>query len=271
MVIKRSRLTAFLLSGAVLIGVAGCGFRDRNPDTLSPEVQQAIDDVVTQFTPATEAFAPMFAAFDGIDLNGSGQIGTCPVVTTTLDADFFTITLDYGAGCTNEYWEDAASGSVYFEYDRNVQSVFLEYTDLVLRDHNITGTLDLQFASGEGFRTLTGSIDMTTASGSVSGSVDMRFGLLLNTITINSATLTLTDNDATSRTITVDSLVIKPVSNGNFIPESGTMTFEVPNSGPGPETLTVVVTFTNRSPVDGTVSVSVGGAAAVSYQIPGVG
>jgi len=269
-----SRFSLCVLSGAVLAGVAGCGFRDRGNTggELAPEVKQAIDDVVAQFTPAAEAFAAFFSGFEGIDLNGDGQFGTCPVGTVVVNADFFSITLDYGDGCTNEYYgDDVASGSVLFEYDRNAQSVMLEYVDLMVADRSVDGSLDLQFASGEGFRTLNGSIDLTTNTGTVSGSVDMRFGLALSTITINSATLSLVDTAQTSYLVTMNSLVIRPVANGSFIPESGTITFEVPNDGAGPDTLTVVVTFSNLSPVNGTVSVKVGSAAAVTYRIPGVG
>jgi len=274
MTMIRSRFRMCVLSGAVLVGLAGCGFRDRDNTggELSPEVKQAIDDVVAQFTPAAEAFAAFFAGFEGIDLNGDGQFGTCPVGTAVVNADFFSITLDYGDGCTNEYYgNDVASGSVLFEYDRNAQSVLLEYTDLMVADRAVNGSLDLAFTTGEGFRTLDGSIDLTTNSGTVGGSMDMRFGLALSTITINSATLTLTDTAQTSYMVTMNGLVIKPVANGSFIPESGTITFEVPNDGPGPDTLTIVVTFSNLSPVNGRVSVTVAGAAAVIYYIPGVG
>ncbi len=274
MTIIRSRFAACVLSGAVLFGLWGCGFRDRGTtvDDLAPEVQKAIDDVVAQFTPTAEALAALFDGFEGIDFDGDGQFGECPVGTVTVEGGVFTITLDYGDGCTNEFYGDnPASGSVSLIYDSNTQSVSIEYLDLMIDDRAVDGSLDLQFASDGSFRTLVGSIDLTTDSGAVGGTLNVRFGLLLNSITINSATLTLTDTEQTSFIITVDSLVIKPVANGSFIPTSGTITFEVPNDGPGPDTLTVVVTFSNGSPVDGTVSVTVGGAPGVTYRIPGVG
>ena len=57
-------------------------------------------------------------------------------------------------------------------------------------------------------------------------------------------------------------------SNGNFIPEDGTVALTLPNDEAvfGPDSTAIVVTFTTQSPVDGTVLVSVNGAESFEFQ-----
>jgi hypothetical protein len=53
------------------------------------------------------------------------------------------------------------------------------------------------------------------------------------------------------------------------VPQSGTATFQVAGEDGGAP-VAVVITFTAQSPVSGTVQVSVAGAAAASYAVPGL-
>ena len=94
------------------------------------------------------------------------------------------------------------------------------------------------------------------------------FDLVAGTITIVNGDLTLTDEASLSYSVDIDGLLMAPLENGNFIPQAGTITFEIPNSGPGPATTTIVITFDETSPENGTVAVAVGDQAAVSYTLP---
>jgi len=275
MIKTRMRWIVAIALGVSTAGLGGCAVRrgggDNGGDQLSPEVQQAIDDVITQFTPVSEAFAAFFDGFAGIDYNGDGTFGDCPMVTVDLTDGVYSITMDYGDGCTNDYYgTNQASGTVTLQYDSNSRSFVLNYDMLKVAEREIDGSFELEFSSDGDARDLTGSIDLTTSSGSVSGSLDMQYGLVTHTITINSGTLALMDTNDETVSIDIAGLVIRPIANGSFIPQAGTITFEVPNTGPGPATLTIVIEFDNQSPNTREVSVTVGSAAPVTYTIPAV-
>jgi len=271
---KRAQWITVGLLCAATSGIAGCPVRDRrNPDNgndmLSEDVQQAIDDVLTQFAPVAEALAAFFDGFEGIEFDGDGMFGECPIVTVAEIDGVYSITMDYGDGCTNEYYgTDPASGSVSLEFDSNTRSFVLDYDSLAIEDREIDGSLTLDFTRDDDARNLDGTIDLTTNSGSVIGTLDVRYGLLTNTITINEAVLAMTDSAGETVSLAIDGLVIRPIANESFIPQAGTITFDVPSDGPGADTLTVVVRYTTQSPDTREVSVTVGNAPPVTYTIP---
>ncbi len=263
-----------LWAASVLVFAAGCPSSvptDGIPvDAISAEAKQVVEDVAAQFTPTAEAVAVLLDALESIDFDGENTFEGCPTVTTTVAAGVFAITIDYGEGCIREFYgEDPASGSVTMSFDSQQQMLSFVYTDLVIGGRAVSGTLELALASEGDARNLAGAIDIVTNSGTVVGTIDLSLSLVEGSITFSEATLTLTDSEGTSIAVAVDSVAIKPIDHASFIPESGTMTFEVPNDGLGPETLTAVVTFSSQSPVDGTVTVTVGPAAPVTYQIGG--
>jgi len=241
---------------------------------LTAQEKAAIDTVVMQLENATSAISGSIDGLTSVDRNANGQFGACPTVTYAVAGGVGTVKLDYPDGCRNVYYPDATiSGAISVAFDLNTPTleVTVTFTDFIVEGKVTNGALRLQRGSGQDFRTWDGSIDITISGvGSIQGGITVKIDTLQQSITIDPASLTLVDAAGTSHDVAVSGLIIKPVANGNFVPEAGTATFEVPSTAPtGPATLTIVVTFDANSPVDGTVSVKVGDSPAVEYKLPG--
>jgi len=243
------------------------------PVDLTAEQQAAVDAVVTQVEAAAKAIAGVVDGFAGLDVTGDGTYGACPIVTTSRDGTVTSVTLEYPEGCENSYYgATAASGTVALEYDLLSQALSVRFDNFSVDGHGVNGSFTLQLTrGGDGGRVLTGDIDLATADvGSAQGSATIQFNLLADTLTIASAELTLTDAGGTPYAVSVDGVLMRPIANGNFVPEAGTVTFGIPNTGPGPATITLVVTYLETTPADGIVEVTIGSAAPVEYELPGV-
>jgi hypothetical protein len=248
---------------------------DGTGGALTPDQQTAVNLVTKQLQATSKALVSFVDGFAGVDSLTNSTTGTCPVVTTAHANGIVTASLDYGAGCTNQYLgQSQASGVVSLTYDSNSQILTVTYDSFALEGQSVTGSFSLQLTRGlTNQRTLVGTIDVTTTGiGSATGDITIDFDIRNDTITLVSGTLTLTDDAGASYGVQPSGLKFQPITNGNFVPDAGTVTFDVPNTAPdpAPATLTIVVTFDSQSPVDGTVQVKVGIAPPVEYQIPGV-
>jgi len=237
--------------------------------TLTTEQQAAVDSVYAQVEAMATAIAGIVDSFDGINADGDSMFGTCPTVDVALEGTVATLTLTFPDGCTNEYYGTApVTGSITVAFDATALTFNVTFNDFTTSSGTVTGTMALGFARDGMSVVLTGTVDLSISGvGTTTGTITLQFDADAGTITIADASLTLTATDATSFAVAITNLVISPVTNGNFIPGSGTISFDIPNSGPGPDTLTVVMTFDAQSPIDGTVSVKVGGGDPVEYQL----
>jgi hypothetical protein len=210
-----------------------------------------------------------------LDLNLTSQNGTfgeCPAVTLVSTApQSVMMKLDFGAtGCSSTATANqTVSGAVKISMTRGTRTASIEFESLTVSGKAITGTVSATLATMTNGVRMTGTCDIMTAQvGSASGSLTVEItkdGL----ITLTTGDVTVSDG-TTSYAVALAGIVCDSINNGNFLPESGTATFEVPNEGRGPATLTVVVTFTSQTPVDGTVQVSIAGSQPVTYRLPGV-
>ena len=116
---------------------------------------------------------------------------------------------------------------------------------------------------------LDGSCDISTVGvGQTQGSVTVdiyRSGVLA----FANAAVTVSDG-AASYSPTLADVEVNPIAFGNFVPSTGAAQLEITTAPPLSATHALEITFTSQSPVDGTVLVSVDGAAAVAHQVPGV-
>ncbi|MEK6798259.1 MAG: hypothetical protein AABZ12_04785 [Planctomycetota bacterium] len=263
-----------VLAGLFTAVVAGSGCDRRSGGAtdvvLTEEQQAAVDAVVAQVEAAAKAVAGVAESFDGLDADSDLSGGTCPTVTAVRGDGATTVTVDFPEGCTNEYYGDApVSGSVTLVLQLVSRAVSVAFNDFTTDEGTVAGTLALQLTGDASPRTLSGDVDITTSGvGSAVGTLEIQFDLVAGTITIVNGDLTLTDEASLSYSVDIDGLLMAPLENGNFIPQAGTITFEIPNSGPGPATTTIVITFDETSPENGTVAVAVGDQAAVSYTLP---
>lgn len=264
----------------VTLATYGCRGQGNNgdgggtdPGDLSAEQQTAITAVGAQIDATAKGIAGVVDGFAGLDVTGDGTYGSCPVVTAVVSGGVIATTLDFADGCVNEYYGDVpASGGIALNFNVATRNLAISYDDFTVDGKSVSGAFILQLTRAEdGGRVLEGEIDITTTGvGSAVGTVSIQFNLLADTINIVSADLTLSDTGGDSYAVHVANLLMRPIANGNFVPESGTMTFEIPNTGPGPETFTIVITYKGTSPDDGIVDVTIGSADPVEYGLPGV-
>ena len=259
--------------------LAGCPMRPGpgdngpDPDTLSPEVQQAVDDVVAR-TQAT--FQALTSFVDGVNIDlDVGQntfFGQCPAVEADRQDGVVSIVLDYGDGCSNEAYDDSTvSGRVLLTLGVAERSLSVQYEDFAVDDQTVAGGFSLVLDREDLARRLTGDINITTSDlGSTEGTLDVEVRVATVTITVTTASLALSD-ESDSFDVTIEGIVIKPKrdDNGNFVPEAGTISFEIADDDDPPELLAIVIAFDAESPVDGTVQVTVGSLPPLEYKLPG--
>lgn len=274
-----------LLLASTVVALTTCGCRGRgdnggdggnggtDPGDLTAEQQAAIDAVAGQIDATAKAIAGVVDGFVGLDVTGDGTYGECPVVTTVVDGGIITATLEFADGCVNNYYGTVpVSGSITLNYNTGTRNLAISYVDFTVDGRSVSGSFILQLTRGEdGGRVLEGSIDITTSGlGSAVGTVGIQFNLSADTINIVNAHLTLSETGGDVYAVSVSNVLMRPIANGNFVPESGTVTFEIPNTGPGSETITVVITYKGTTPDDGIVDVTIGSAEPVEYELPGV-
>ncbi len=266
-------LTSFsvMLTGCPLR--PGPGDNGPEPGTLSPQVQQAVDDVVARMQATLQALTSFV---DGVDIDlGAGQdamFGQCPVVEANRQGGVVSIVLDYGDGCSNEAYDDSTvSGRVLLSLGVVERSLSVVYEDFAVDDQTVAGGFSLELVREDFARRLTGEINITTSDvGSTVGTLDVEVRVATVTITVTTANLVLSD-ESDSFDVAIEGVVIKPKreDNGNFVPEAGTISFEIADDDAPLELLAIVIAFDAESPVDGTVQITVGSLPPVDYQLPG--
>ncbi|MCH7839197.1 MAG: hypothetical protein IID38_03035 [Planctomycetes bacterium] len=276
MVAGRFGLLALAFSSVML---AGCPLRPEpgdngsEPGTLSPQVQQAVDDVVAR-TQAT--FQALTSFVDGVSIDlDAGQntlFGQCPMVEADRQDGVVSIVLDYGDGCSNEAYDDSTvSGRVLLSLEVFERSLSVVYEDFAVDDQTVVGGFSLVLDREDFARRLTGDINITTSDlGSTVGTLDVEIRVATVTITVTTASLVLSD-ESDSFDVAIEGIVIKPKreDNGNFVPEAGTISFEIADDDDPSELLAIVIAFDAESPVDGTVQITVGSLPPLDYKLPG--
>lgn len=278
MVAGRFGLLVLAFSSVMLAGCPmrpGPGDNGSEPGTLSPQVQQAVDDVVAR-TQAT--FQALTSFVDGVSIDlevGQDAIGRCPVVEADRQDGVVSIVLDYGDGCSNEaYGDSTVSGRILLSLAvLDEQSLSVVYEDFAVDDQTVVGGFSLELVREDFARRLFGEIHITTSDlGSTDGTLDVEVRVATVTITVTTASLVLSDElDSFDVAIEIEGIVIKPKreDNGNFVPEAGTISFEIADDDDPSELLAIVIAFDAESPVDGTVQIKVGSLPPLDYKLPG--
>ncbi len=262
---------------ALVLPLGGCPPAQQNPGgqtvQLTAGQQAAVSAVVPQLDPFGAVLATLASLTDTqLDLdtiNSFGLYGSCPQVTYISTAANVLIQLNFTTGCSNpETAGRTVSGSVDITVARATRTATVAFTNLVVNGHAITGSASLTDQSVTGGIQLSGTVDFTSADvGRVTGTITAQF-TTTGVITLQTGNLSIVSGQ-TTYTATPAGLVLAPQANRNFVPQAGTLSFDVPaESGSG--TVTLTVTFVTQSPVDGTVSVQVGSTGTAQFQVPGV-
>ena len=267
-----ARSIAVALSLVAVLSLGGC---PTTTPTLTAEQQAAVQSVVAHVSALGAAFGTTGSLNDSqLDPNSiaaTGSFGTCPAVAFTADAGNAVITFDFGTGCSSALTgNEIVVGTVQIGLSRGTRGIVANFDNFSIDARTVTGQVSATLSRLTAAVGLEGLLNVSTALvGSAVGtySAEITTG---GVITITTAALALSGTDG-NRNITVSGLIIDPVGNGNFIPEAGTATIEIPLTQIlNPTAARIVITFDANSPVDGTVSVQVGSQAAIEYDVPGI-
>lgn len=271
-----TRRIPVLVSIALLALIAG-GCPRPTPVELTDAQKAAIQLMAEQTKAAAAALHLLHPLRDSrLDLDDIAQIGvfgTCPIVNFMSTQDQAAVQLNYGLvgiGCvTGAMADQTVAGTVDVIVNRAARTTAVNILhDVTIAGAMITAQINVTIADIIDGVALNGTADLTTAGvGNFVGDITAwleRTGLFR----VPTADVDVTDGTATLA-VAFNSLVIDPVNNGNFIPESGTAQFTVTEADGSPAA-TLLVTFTSQSPATGTVRVQVNGGTATSYQVPGL-
>ncbi len=273
-----ARYALVLLTCLSLAAVSTCRNNPDNggngavSDELPADVQKAVDEVVAEIESMSQAVGGAVEALSNVDQASSETFGDCPEVVFIRQDNVSTFALTFEAGCSSDYYETSVSGSISAEFDRVAGSFTAIFDAFTVDGQTTNGDLNVSRAALGDIRDWDGTVDIsTTGIGSVVGDIAFEINILSDTLTITSASLELANADGEIRSVVVAGLVVRPVANSSFIPETGTITFEVPNvEDAGPDTVTIVIEFDANSPFDGTVKVTFGEGTVENYPLGGL-
>ncbi|MCH7870655.1 MAG: hypothetical protein IID33_03045 [Planctomycetes bacterium] len=271
-----SLVTLVIMTAAGLGGCPQPG--DTNPPpptvTLSAAQSAAVDSAAAQLT----AFASLLGTFSELassqlsldSLPTLELIGDCPRISIATDGVKAFFIFNFAEGCiSSQTGGRTVSGKLNIDITDitgTAGETAITSLDLAIDGQAISGVLDFTLTRDGDTITLAGEITETveiSGVGSVTGSLTVKIASS-GVITITTANLTFNDG-STSQSVTLTDVVIDPVGNGNFVPQSGTASFSLSE---GDATTTLVVTFNANTPTDGSVDVAVGTTGSASHTIP---
>lgn len=246
-------------------GTGGDGSGGDGSMTLSDDVKAAVDSALAKSMVTTESVTGTLEGFTAADLGNSIGTTGCPSLGFAADNNVLVGTLDFGNGCDNEYFPNLVTGSIAMEIDLNELSFAITLVNFGAGDGTTNGSIAYDFTVEQVARALVGNVNLThSEEGTVAGDIDMLVRVSQDYIEIRSATLAVDDLAGASASLAMIGLLYHPIANGNFIPESGTITFDAQDAD---EMVTVTVTFTADSPSTGVVLVTAGRVESQEYQL----
>ncbi len=273
---NRRALALSLLSIAVGL-VGGC---PTTPDPTTPtltDAQKAGADKVFAFVRAAAEVSGALASlgdssFDLSDLE-SKSFGTCPRITVLRATTGAIVTVDFGDGCDSAATAGkTVSGAIQLALNLATNNAAVSFDNLVIDGRTIIGEAEMMLTRGTGALTLDGVVDLSVEGlGALQGDLIV-IARSTGVFTIDFAEFDLTAGTDEDYHVVCETMTVDPIDNGNFVPESGRATFEIPSDVPAAGSLlTLVMTFDANTPVDGTVSVQVeGSTTAIEHTLPGV-
>lgn len=231
---------------------------------LQKAATEAAFDAVETAGESVVAVLPSITAADVF--GGMIDAPTCPTLAGSLEDGVVTVALDYGTGCFPPLFPDATvSGTVAGTVDVVARSMSITFTEFTVNGDVLNGDLSGNYVRANGIITIELTFDLAFEEFTLTGTVSISMDEGSGTISITEGTLTIASVELGALDLTVDGVVIDPAANGNFYPEAGTVTFEIPNEGAGPETITITVEFTEQTPVDESVIVTIGEGEPFTY------
>lgn len=230
----------------------------------------AVDRVAWHLLRTTGFFSTCSSLADSrIELfpNRVGTYGDCPNLAYVCGYDFAAIVIDYRHGCSsNETAGCTFSGYLGAMVTLATRLYEFELLDLVLAGNEVLGVLDATVLQVDDGVEMTGVCDLAIGrETAVAGNLTLEI-VENGALTFAAAELDF-DDGTTFDQVILAGVAFDPVENTNFMPQGGSVTFEIRNDEPGPPWLTVVVTFTEVSPINRLVWVQLGDAEPFEYEL----
>ncbi len=243
---------------------------DTEPE-LTDEQEETVDDAVD----ATTTFLELFAALGSAELPSTGD---GPIVITpstgcpTVSIEQGAATVDFGDGCTPALYPDTTfAGSMTVQVNDD-QTVTITFNDLAVDGETINGTAVASISEEGDLVIVEADVNVTITSGNqtftYTGVITVEVNMVTGEVFIPTADLEATDESGDTYAIILTDVHSDPVNNVNFLPDSGTATIVMGTEGPG--ALTMEITFTENTPTDGTVLVSINGSPPITMSLEDV-
>jgi hypothetical protein len=230
-----------------------------------------------------EQFAAAFGTLAAADLpslsGGPVPMADPPSTCPSLSAGADQLLLDFGTdGCTPELYPDVTySGSLRIDVDVQHSAVVLVFDDLAVAVPDqgsvvVTGTAEGAVNQDNDAIVLGAALDLVFRSegGALAVQGDLTFQADGDTgeMVIMTGEITTTDGEGQSNTLVLSQLHFDPAEYDTLVPDAGTANLRLGTSGPG--SVSVVITFSEATPVEGTALVSVDGSPAETVSLAGL-
>ncbi len=253
---------------------------ENDPGTVNGLLTEEEAAAVNRNLDLIEQFSNSFGALPAAGLSAlPGTPAEPPVADSdcpSLTIDLGRITLDFGTdGCTpTPDWYVTYSGTIRFEMDLDGTKLLLTFDEFSTTPDGedtvtVTGTAHLAANEDDDALTLDAVLDLLfdvdgetlAVAGSVALSMDANTGESM----ITTADVTITDEGGVTTTLEAGQVHF----DSSGAPDAGTLTLQLGAGGPHP--VSVAITFTEDTPIDGSVRISVNGSPPVSMRLDELG
>lgn len=251
--------------------IAGCPQEQTVSSTGTRQVTggqaAAIDAAIQSIESLTSSLNTTQNATGG-EAQASRTVSTCPEASFSADNTdglSLTLSLDFGDGCdvlgSTDY---SCSGSISGSFSQSASSIDAQFGALTCNGYALEGSLSFTYDVTSTTIGVLGSWDITYSDAasnvSTAGLGQASYDSGSAATTFSSFEGDVTSDDETYG-VTLVNVVTSLTNNGNFIPQSGTMTLT------GQTFESVAVTFNATSPSTGDVSVSINGGSSFPYNL----
>ncbi len=259
---------------SLVLMASGCTSNGSGTAELTAEQKTAVEQTAARVVSSTQTLAAGLPAVDRVDTNEDADASVCPAISLELVDSALTLALDYGTGCSAANQGNAfISGALAITGNSVTRTLDFTYDELSIDDRTVDGAINLTFMPAAAATTVNAAYDVRASDhGRATGDAVVSVDFVTRQMTMTTGTLTFVNLDDETSTAVAENLFYDPVLYGNFIPAGGTITFEVLNDATpaGDDTIDIVVTFDEQSPVTRTVSVTVGRVDAGTVTLPDI-
>jgi hypothetical protein len=184
----------------------------------------------------------------------------CPSLGVELGSNTIGLTLEYGTGCPPTAFplsslEGTVEGTSYIVFN----AFDFELEDVAVDGSSLSGSIAGGFTLAAETTSFTLTVTLFLSDGTkVAGSGSVRLDNQAGRITIEDADLTVVYPGGGSYAIVLRKVVCDPANSGRFVPTGGEATVVLEEDDQEPGERPFSLTFTNQTPIDGTVAIQPG-------------